>query len=91
MSQPVLLRHLLRHVLPLEVEEHEPPQEQGQPCAQAYHQRWVQRLCLHNTTPPPSGGGGGGDGAQLGKGPEALEGDVGWSDVAQATAPLDGG
>ena len=34
----VLLRQpLLRHILLLEVEEHEPPQEQRQPYAQAYY------------------------------------------------------
>ncbi|MED6109431.1 hypothetical protein PIB30_033510 [Stylosanthes scabra] len=60
---PVLLRQpLLRHVLPLEVEEHEPPQEQRQPCAQAYHQRWAQlsshaspnsnHAPSHHRTPP---------------------------------------
>ncbi|GAB2265977.1 hypothetical protein Dimus_001008 [Dionaea muscipula] len=42
-GQPVLLRQpLLRHVLPLEVEEYEPPQEQRQPRAQADHHRRVQ-------------------------------------------------
>ncbi|PON88876.1 hypothetical protein TorRG33x02_153910, partial [Trema orientale] len=36
---------LFGHVFSLEVEEHESAQEEGQPCAQAYHQRWVQ-LCF---------------------------------------------
>lgn len=92
--EAVLLRHLLRHVLPLEVEEDEPPQEEGEPCAEAYHQRWVERLCLHNA---PFGGGGseraqlGCGQLQLGEGPEALEGYVGWSDHVAQTTPLDAG
>lgn len=37
-GHPVLLRQsLLGHILPLEVEEDEPPQEEGQPRAEAYH------------------------------------------------------
>lgn len=93
--EAVLLRHLLRHVLPLEVEEHEPPQEEGQPCAQAYHQRWVQRLCLYHNTPfgVTAGGGAAQLGCRLhpGEGPEALEGYIGRSDHVAQTTPLDGG
>lgn len=33
----ILRRHLFGHVFSLEVEEHEPAQKQGQPCAQTDH------------------------------------------------------
>lgn len=79
----VLLRHLLRHVFPLEVEEHEPAQEQGQPSAQADHHRRVQlRLDaqgLPGAQGAAEGGGGGLHGEGVGglvEGPQTLEG---WS------------
>lgn len=46
--EPVLLRHLLCHVLPLEVEEHKSPQEEGEASAEAYHKGRVE-FSLHNT------------------------------------------
>ncbi|CAH9128443.1 unnamed protein product [Cuscuta epithymum] len=50
---PVLLRQpLLRHVLPLKVEEHEPPHEQRQSCAQADHHLRIQ-LRLDVAAQPP--------------------------------------
>ncbi|KAF7831217.1 photosystem 1 subunit 5 [Senna tora] len=80
MGQPVLLRHLLRHVLPLEVEEHEPPHEQRQPRAEADHHRGIQLRLDRETAASArraSGGGGRGRGGELGEGAKALEADGG--------------
>lgn len=79
----ILLRQsLFRHVLPLEVEENKPSQEQGQTCAQADHQLRVQ-LSFDATVELLLGGDGsaGEDGCRLGgdvcglvEWPQALEG-----------------
>lgn len=57
MALPVLLgQPLFADVLPLEVEEYEPPQKQGHPCAQAYHQRRVQLRPHRGGSPALHGG-----------------------------------
>lgn len=67
---PVLLRHLLRHVLALEPEEDEAAQEQRQPRAEADHQRRAQLRPDRRSRPPDRLDG---DGPGLGT-PEGVHG-----------------
>ena len=79
--EAVLLRHLLCHVLPLEVEEHKPSQEEGEASAEAYHKGWVEFSSNTTLWNNPFGGG-----AHFGwwgfgepcEGSKTLEAHVGW-------------
>jgi len=93
MSHSVLLRHLLRHVFSLEIEEDESTQEEGESSAEADHQKWAQ-LCFHNQAATAAGDDGLGSGEPGGGGKggsKAIEGDVGRWEAGEVVVVVDGG